>query len=225
MLLLAVVGIGYVVHSLANGFRYGSYTCLPSDFPRYPGATFAGQLYQIGGTHPGHTCHIVFESNDDVETVTAFYQSKLNTGDWVTSSGNPAGQVSFQLAKNTQPFGTIHVAASTTHTEITIDVFSSTCLLRNFPLYPGAKFAGQNYQLNGSQTCHVVFETNDDVATVNAFYEKKLNTGNWEVTSRTAGQVGFVHKTGNKKGIRFDAVGTVNIAVSGEHTDIKIDAF
>ena len=159
VLVLTVVGIGYVVHSLANGFRYGSFTCLPSDFPRYPGATFAGQLYQIGGTHPGNTCHIVFESNDDVETVTAFYQSKLNSGDWVTSSGNPAGQVSFQVAKNAQPFGTVNVAVSTMHTEITIDLFTSTCLPRNFPMYPGAKFGGQNYDVNAYAKCHIVFES------------------------------------------------------------------
>lgn len=60
--------------------KQGSATCLPSDFPRYPGAAYAGFTFDLNGAYPGNTCHTVFESDDDVATVTAFYQGKLNTG-------------------------------------------------------------------------------------------------------------------------------------------------
>jgi hypothetical protein len=223
VIVLTVVGLGYGIYSFVQGVTHGTNTCLPSDFPRYPGAKYAFFSFELNGAYPGTTCHAVFESNDDVGTITAFYQSKLNTGDWqVTSIGDQADGVTFQPAKSAAPFGTVRVAVINTHTEITIDLFTSTCLPLNFPTYPGAKFGGQNAEVGGVRNaCHVVFGSKDSVAAVTRFYERELNTGNWQVTSSAAGQVGFRLRNG-KTTIRS---GTVTIVVSGDRTEIKVDVY
>jgi hypothetical protein len=218
---LTVAGAGYGIYSFVQGVKNGSNTCLPSDFPRYPGAVYARFSFDLNGAYPGTTCHAIFESNDDVATVTAFYQSKLNTGAWrATSPGTQADTVNFQPARSAAPFGTLQVAVSSTQTEITIDLFSSTCLHPNFPKYPGAEFGGQHREVGGSGVCHVVFVSNDSVAAVTAFYKRELNTGNWQATSSGAGPFAFRLKNG-KMTIAF---GTVAIAVGGDRTEIKVDA-
>jgi hypothetical protein len=217
---LATAGVGYWAHSLVNGFLSGSSTCLPSDFPRYPGAVPREWTFDLNGTYPGNTCHFVFESSDDVGAVAAFYESKLNSGNSrVTTSGNPAGQINFQLAREGWPFGMVKVAVGKTRTEITIDLFTSTCLPLGFPMYPGAGFGGQSSQVNAVRMCHVVFESNDKVATVSAFYQRNLNSGNWQVTSSAANEIHFRLRNGKMT----VASGTVNIAVSGARTEITID--
>jgi hypothetical protein len=225
VVVLTAVGAGYGIYSFVQGVKHGSTTCLPSDFPRYPGATYAGFSFDLNGAYPGNTCHAVFESNDDVATVTAFYQSNLNTGAWqVTPIGNQGDRVTFQPVKSDAPFGTVQVAVGNSHTEITIDLYTSTCLPLKFPLYPRANFGGQNEGLDGTSTrngCHVVFVTNDSVAAVTAFYGRELNTGNWQVTSSAAGQFGWRLTSGK----RTNASGTLTIAVTGDRTEIKVDAY
>jgi hypothetical protein len=222
VVVLTVAGVGYGIYSFVQGVKNGSNTCLPSDFPRYPGAVYARFSFDLNGAYPGSTCQAVFESNDDVAAVTEFYQSKLNTGAWqVTSLGTQAGTINFQPAKSAAPFGTVQVAVGNPHTEITIDLFTSTCLPLNFPIYPGAKFGGQNVAVGGvNSACHVVFVSNDSVAAVIAFYNRELNTGNWHVTSSAAGQVSFRLKNGKKT----VSSGTVAVAIGGDRTEIKVDA-
>ena len=158
VLLVTGAGVGFAIYSRVQGFLHGTYTCLPTDFPRYPGSANAEQTYELNGAYPGSTCHVVLESNDDVATVTAFYESKLNTGAWqVTSSAGQGGKITFQPAKSATPFGTVQVLVSSTHTEITIDTFTATCLPLNFPKYPGAKFGGMNKETGAISGCHAVF--------------------------------------------------------------------
>jgi hypothetical protein len=129
--------------------------------------------------------------------------------------------VTFQPAGGGAPFGTVQVAPKDTHAEITIDLFTSTCLPLDFPKYPGAQFGGQNMEVGaGSRTCHIAFLTNDSIAAVTAFYDRALNTGSWQVTTSTPGQVGWRLRNGKAT----VASGTVAIAVSGERTEIKVDA-
>jgi hypothetical protein len=220
VVLLTVVGVGYGIYSYVQGVTHGSNTCLPSDFPKYPRSVYAGFTFDLNGTYPGNTCHVTLQSNDDVATVTAFYLSKLNTGDWqVTSSGDQARQVTFQHAKSDAPFGTVQVAVGNTHTDVTIDLFTSTCLPFGFPRYTGAKFGGQSAEVGTTRACHVVLLSNDGVAAVTAFYKRALSSGNWQITSSTAGQVAFRLRNGKST----IASGTVTIAVSGERTEIKVD--
>ena len=227
VLVLAVVGvgIGYPAYAFINRFFTGSHTCLPSDFPLYPRATTADFTFGVNGTNPGFSCNVVFESNDDVATVTAFYQNKLNTGDWwVTTSDEQAGNVTFQFDRDAQPFGTVNVTLGKTHTDIAVDLFAHTCLPSGFPRYPGSGFAGQSYNVSGTGECRVAFVSNDSPAKVIAFYQHNLNTLGfgtlgWEITSSSAGEIQFRHRNGK----RYDAGGTMTIAASRNQTMVNID--
>jgi hypothetical protein len=223
VVVLTAAGAGYGIYSFVQGVKNGSNTCLPSDFPRYPGAKYASFTFDLNVTYPGNTCHSVFESNDDVVKVTAFYRSKLNTGAWqVAPILDHSDTVTFQPAKSDAPFGTVQVALANAHTEITIDLFTSTCLPLNFPMYPGAKFGGQNASQSAvGYACHIVFVSNDSVAAVTAFYKRELNTGNSKVTSSAPGVVGFRLMNGK---ITL-ATGTVAIALSGDSTEVTVDAY
>jgi hypothetical protein len=220
LVVLTTAGVGYGVYSYVQGVKNGSNTCLPSNFPRYPGAVYAGFAFDLNGKYPGYTCHATFQSNDDVAAVTAFYQSRLNTGDWqVTSIGEPAAIVTFQPTRSAAPFGTVQVAVSDGHTEITIDLYTSTCLPLGFPKYPGAGFAGQDEEVGATRACHVVFVSKAGVAAITAFYEKALNSGRWQVSSSSAGQISFRLTNGK----RTDASGTVMFVESGERTEIRVE--
>src|SRR5258708_22304404 len=222
ILLLTGAGVGFAIYSRVQGFLHGTYTCLPSDFPRYPGSANADQIFELNGAYPGNTCHVVLESNDDVATVTAFYESKLNTGAWqVTSSATQGGKIIFQPAKAATPFGTVQVVVSNTHTEITIDTYTATCLPLNFPKYPGAKFGGMTKQTGEITGCHAVFVTNAGVAAVTAFYRSALNSGRWRGTS-SAGNQGAWRLPNGK---RTDASGTVRSSANGQGTEIDVDAY
>jgi hypothetical protein len=221
VVVLTAAGAGYGIYSYVQGVKHGSNTCLPSDFPRYPGAAYAEFSLDLNGTYPGLSCHAVFESSDDVASVTAFYQAKLDTGGWhVTPLGNQTGTITFQPAKSDAPFGTVLIAVANSHTEITIDLYTSTCLPLNFPRYAAADFGGQN-KGEGGIGCHVVLVTNDSVAAVTSFYRRELNTGNWQVTSSAAGKLSWRLRNGK----RTDASGTVTIALSDDRTEINVDSY
>lgn len=223
VLLLAGAGAGYAIYSIVQGIKSGSASCLPSDFPKYPGSTYADESFGLNDGYPGFSCRVVLESNDDINAVTGFYLSKLSSGSWqVTLSGNPPGTIDFQPAKNATPFGTVQVATASTHTEITIETFSSTCLLQGFPHYPGAKFGGQNYVATGDdhgRRCHITYLSKDSVRAVTSFYKAKLNTGNFRVWSISGDQIEFRLLRGGYKPI---AGGTVTIASFDDRTQITI---
>ena len=48
----------------------------------------------------------------------------------------------------------------------------------------------------GSNACHVVFVSSDSVAAVTAFYQRELNTGNWQVTSTAPARSAFGSRMG-----------------------------
>ena len=218
LFVVATVLAGYAAVSLFRGFQSGAYTCLPSAFPSYPGATYAGQTFDLNGTYPGNTCQVTFQSRDDVATVIEFYQARLNDGGWVRSIAGPAGQVNFQQAGSGRPFGTLSVAAGDPQTQIAVEVFSSTCLPIGFPTYPGARFGGQSEDQTAG--CRIKYESDQSVSRVAAFYADRLNTGNWHVIFQTRDAIGF--RLANGK--RTDAYGTVNLGASDGRTEITIDS-
>jgi len=68
---------------------------------------------------------MVLRSNDDVVTVTAFYNDNLNTGDWhVTAFIGSAGQVQFHRVSRPATFGVVQLLGRGQHTEIRIQLDS-----------------------------------------------------------------------------------------------------
>lgn len=222
VLVLVGAAAGFGIYSFVQGVKNYSTTCLPSGFPKYPGSTIADENFGLYDVYPGFTCHMVFESNDALDAVTTFYTSQLNAGSWqVTLTGDPAGTIVFQPARDASPFGTVQVASAPTHTEITVDTYTSTCLLMGFPQYPGAKFGGQSFDATGGDTgrsCHVTFLSTDRVNAVMSFYKSRLNTGHWRVWSTSGDQIDFRLYRGR----RIIAGGTVTVTLSDGRTKINV---
>lgn len=128
LLVLAVVGGAAGIVSLVNSFQHGGFTCLPSDFPSYPGVTVVNENTYYGtGVAPGDTksCRMTLDSNDTVATVTAFYKEKLDSGDWkVVSFSDSTGQIQFLRVSRPQTVGTVDLLGRGSSTEIRIDLSS-----------------------------------------------------------------------------------------------------
>lgn len=122
-IIAGVVGLG----SLVNNFQHGGYTCLPSDFPAYPGTTVSGENTQVGpGVAPGdnNECKMTLESNDSVGTVTYWYSSHLDSGDWTASADAASGVIHFQRRSRPATNGNVELLGRGEHTEIVITLFS-----------------------------------------------------------------------------------------------------
>jgi hypothetical protein len=128
LLVLAVVGGAVGLVSLVNTFQHGGLTCLPSDFPKYPGTSVVSENTFIGtGVAPGDTksCRMTLDSSDNVATVTAFYNEKLSTGDWkVVTFNDSSGQIQFQRVSRPLTVGTIDLLGRGSGAEIRIDLSS-----------------------------------------------------------------------------------------------------
>ena len=128
VLVLAVVVGAIGITSLVNSFQHGGLTCLPSDFPSYSGATVINEHTFYGtGVAPGDTqsCQMTLDSNDNVATVTAFYNEKLGSGDWkVVTFNQSTGQIQFQRASRPLTVGTVDLLGRGSGTEIRIDLSS-----------------------------------------------------------------------------------------------------
>ena len=128
LLVIGIIGAGFGVYSLVTRFQHGAFSCLPSDFPNYPGASVVSENTKVGADmSSGDTtqCTMVLQSNDNVEAVTSFYQQNLSTGDWtIPTSHPPQGEFSFQRNSRPQTRGTVIVAARGQHTEIDIQLDS-----------------------------------------------------------------------------------------------------
>jgi hypothetical protein len=98
------------------------------------------------------------------------------------------------------------------------------CLPADFPNYPGATvitentYVGTGVAPGDSKRCSMVLKSNDDPATVNAFYQEKLSTGDWKVTAYIAsiGQIQFQRVS------RQQTVGVVDLLGRGQQTEIHI---
>lgn len=128
VLVLAVIGGAIGIVSLVNSFQHGGLTCLPSDFPGYPGTTVVSENTTIGsGAAPGDSklCRMTLASNDSVATVTAFYNEKLNSGDWkVVNFNDSSGEIQFQRASRPLTVGIVDLLGRGTGSEIRIELSS-----------------------------------------------------------------------------------------------------
>jgi len=128
LLVIAGIGVGFGVYSLVNRFQQGAFSCLPPDFPNYPGASVVNENARVGNEFsPGDNsrCNMVLNSNDSIATVTSFYQTQLNSGDWtIVSSDSANGVIAFQRKSRPQTVGTVTLLGRGQHSQIDIQLDS-----------------------------------------------------------------------------------------------------
>jgi hypothetical protein len=128
VLVLGAIGAGFGIYSLVNRLQHGGFSCLPSDFPTYPGASVVSENAKIGNEFsPGDSsrCTMVFDSNDNGAAVTTYYEAQLNNGDWtIVSTDSANGVISFQRKSRPQTVGTVTLLGRGQHSEIDIQLDS-----------------------------------------------------------------------------------------------------
>src|SRR6266513_1228891 len=89
LLVAAVAGLGALILLVPRiGTPFDS-SCVPGDFPRYPGLQVQEQYHDQG--HSVDQCNVVWKADADGSPVTAFYTRELQRGDWALaqSGTNP----------------------------------------------------------------------------------------------------------------------------------------
>ena len=128
LLVIGLVGGAIGIYSLANRFQQGAFSCLPKDFPAYPGTTVTSENTYVGSNvapSDSRRCQMTLQSGDDVATVTAFYREKLDSGDWkVTAFLSDGGQIQFHRVSRQATFGLVDLLGRGQHTEIRIQLDS-----------------------------------------------------------------------------------------------------
>ena len=129
LLLVVAVGLGiWGATALVHNLQAGNFSCLPSNFPKYPGATVTRDYTYVGtGVAPGDAreCQETLDSGSDVAAVTNFYVSQLNSGDWkITSNDTATGQIRFQRVSRPQTVGTVQLLGRGQQTTIEIKLDS-----------------------------------------------------------------------------------------------------
>ena len=122
-LLLLLAGVGYGIYSVASKFQSSGFSCLPADFPRYPGTRLIEEQTKFGSALPGDSnqCRMTLVSSDDVTVVGPYYQSHLASGDWTVMSTNYSeGSIHFQRSSRPQTIGTVQLLHLGQQTEIRI---------------------------------------------------------------------------------------------------------
>ena len=98
------------------------------------------------------------------------------------------------------------------------------CLPSDFPAYPGLGPGAYSYQLNGSvpgNSCNMVFRSKDSTSAVLDFYESRLGTSGWQVTSSNldVGLIAFRNVN------RAKTAGTVQVATKERYTEIAVQLY
>jgi hypothetical protein len=128
VLVLGAVGAGFGIYSLVTRFQSGAFSCLPPDFPNYPGASVISENTKLGaGFSPGDNsrCTMMFSSDADTAAVTAYYEQQLGSGDWtIVSSDTANGVISFQRRSRPQTVGTVTLLGRGQHSEIDVQLDS-----------------------------------------------------------------------------------------------------
>ena len=123
IVLLALVSAGGVlaiIIALASQIQIGASTCLPPDFPTYPGASTSSE-FAFKGNPPD--CVMVLHTNASQLTAVQFYESVLNTGDWkVASVSATTGTMTFNRRSRPQTAGTISFVGHTNGTNMYVHV-------------------------------------------------------------------------------------------------------
>ena len=115
LLLTAVAGVALGGAPVLIRAVFANFNCLPGEFPKYPGSTVMNYTYDLNAGRAGSVCRMTFVTGDSESRVHAFFESKLNTGNWQVTSDVPAGdstggQIIFEGRKTGRPHGFVIVS-------------------------------------------------------------------------------------------------------------------
>ncbi len=114
--LLCVAGLVAIIVSVVSQYQIGASTCLPRDFPTYPGASSSIDVAYTGSTPD---CFMELHMKDPETTIAQFYESQLNAGDWRTNSVNGStGKITFERRSKSQTSGTVSFIAHPGSTDV-----------------------------------------------------------------------------------------------------------
>ena len=120
LVLVSAAVVLAIIIALASQIQVGAGTCLPADFPTYPGASTSSE-FAFKGNPPD--CVMVVHTNASQLTAVQFYESALNSGDWkVASVSAGTGTMTFHRRSRAQAAGTISFVGHTNGTNIYIHV-------------------------------------------------------------------------------------------------------
>ncbi len=114
---VTVIGLGFLGVEFFNAARSGAFNCVPSEFPKYPGASFSSVNVTTNGA--SRTCVETFVTADSQSTVVDFYKSRLSEAPWQVTDSGPSS-VNF-LNPDTGASGTVQVTPTDGGSEIEID--------------------------------------------------------------------------------------------------------
>src|SRR5690349_19687166 len=126
--LLGVFVYPWAIKTLANKYAHGGFSCMPSDLPKYPGATTISESYDLnGGSVPPQDttqCQETLGSPDSPAKVVDFYTTRLEQGDWkITATAKSGSEIDFQRRSRAPTMGvlTISEAGKQTQVDVTLD--------------------------------------------------------------------------------------------------------
>lgn len=124
MALVLVIGLAVLgTVFFTRNFEAGKYSCLPSDFPVYPGASYQG-VHNVVGTG-GSVCSVTVDTAATASQAQDYYQTRLAAGNWkVTGYDASQGVMSFDRPDSARVHGTIAFLSHGTRTQLNIELDS-----------------------------------------------------------------------------------------------------
>ena len=127
LMFITVGAMVFAIKTVVDLAESGNSSCLPSDFPAYPGARLNISSTYIGTGLPtgdSKRCTVTLESADDVSTVTDWYSSHLNKGDWRSTPDAGNGTINFRRDSRPQTVGSVKSLGAGQRTEMVITLYS-----------------------------------------------------------------------------------------------------
>ena len=117
---LTLVWVGMVVYvggRFLSVFHVGVTSCLPDDFPKYPGSAISS----IVVSDSFGNCTVQFRTRDSSIAVTIFFETNLDQGDWVRVT-EAAGRIAFSRQSDPNVTGYVQVIGLPGQTQFQVQI-------------------------------------------------------------------------------------------------------
>ena len=113
--------VGYAAVQFFNFYHLGFSSCLPDDFPGYPGARIASVVV----SDEYGDCLVQYSTGDSGANVMAFFETSLDQGDWtVTDVDDRGGTIQFERVSDPYTQGQLRLISLPGQTQFQVDIQS-----------------------------------------------------------------------------------------------------